>query len=60
MKLEGVYIEREQEKIMGKDKITHFLSYADSRIKYTLIHTHIHQQVVVEEGGTGEGSGTKN
>lgn len=40
VKLEGVYIKREQEKIIGEDKITHFLSYAESRIKYTLMHTH--------------------
>lgn len=49
IKLEGVYIKREQEKIIGEDKITHFLSYAESRIKYTLIHTH-----TPASGGRGE------
>lgn len=41
MKLEGVYIKREQVKIIEeKYKASHFLSYAGPRIKYTHTYTY--------------------
>lgn len=59
MKLEGVYIKREQKKIIAEDKITHFF-YMQNLELNTHSCTHICQQAVMEDGGTGEGSGMIN